>query len=80
MPEFEKAAFGGETGKVIGPVETQFGCHLILVEDKKEAKVRPFEEVQAQIHQQLIQGRQQEAYDAKVKELEAAYGVERREW
>ena len=80
VPEFEKAAFEGEIGKVLGPVETQFGCHLILVEDKKEASVRPFEEVQAQIHQQLIQGRQQEAYDAKVKELETAYGVERKEW
>lgn len=80
VPEFEEAAFGGEIGKVIGPVKTQFGHHLILVEDKKEAKARPFPEVQAQIHQQLIQGKQKEAYDAKVKELEAAYGVERREW
>lgn len=80
VPEFEKAAFGGEIGKTIGPVKTQFGYHLILVEDRKEAKARSFEEVQAQIHQQLIQGKQQAAYDAKVKELEDAYGVERKEW
>ena len=80
VPEFEKAAFGGEIGKITGPVKTQFGFHLILVEDKKEASKRPFEQVQAQIHQQLIQGKQQEAYDAKVKELEASYGVERKEW
>lgn len=80
VPEFEKAAFEGEVGKVIGPVKTQFGYHLILVEDKKEGSVRPFGEVQAQIHQQIVQGKQQEAYNAKVKELEAAYGVERREW
>ena len=79
VPEFEKAAFEGEIGTIIGPVETQFGFHLILVEDKKEASVRPFEEVQAKIHQQLIQGREQEGYDAKVKELEASYGVERKE-
>lgn len=79
VPEFEKAAFDGEIGKVIGPVKTQFGFHLILVEDKKEASVRPFEQVQAQLHQQLIQGKQQEAYDAKVRELEKAYGVERKE-
>lgn len=78
VPEFEKAAFEGDIGKVIGPVKTQFGFHLILVEDKKEASAQPFEQVQAQIHQQLIQGKQQEAYDAKIKELEAAYGVERK--
>ncbi|MCI8483396.1 MAG: peptidylprolyl isomerase [Lachnospiraceae bacterium] len=80
VPEFEKAAFEGEIGKVLGPVETQFGYHLILVEDKKEEKALPFEQVQAQIHQQLIQAKQQEVYDGKVKELETAYGVERKGW
>jgi len=76
VPEFEKAAFGGEVGTVIGPVETQFGHHLILVEDKKEPSQRSFGQAQEQIHQQLVQARQQEAYQAKVKELSEAYGVE----
>ena len=31
---FEDAAFNGEVGKVIGPVETQFGYHLIWVTRK----------------------------------------------
>lgn len=34
VPEFEKAAFNGEIGKVSEPVKTQFGWHLIMVEDK----------------------------------------------
>lgn len=79
VPEFEKAAFEGEVGKVIGPVQTQFGYHLILVEDKKEGSVVPFEQVQEQIHQQLIQNKQKDVYDTKVKELEAKYGVERKD-
>lgn len=79
VPEFEKAAFEGETGKVIGPVQTQFGYHLILVEDKKEGSVVSFEEVQGQIHQQLVQNKQQEVYETKIKELEAKYGVERKD-
>ncbi len=33
--EFEKAAFEGEKGQVIGPVKTDFGWHLIKVLDKK---------------------------------------------
>ncbi len=78
VPEFEKAAFGGEVGKVIGPVKTQFGHHLILVEDKKEASSHSFGQVQEQIHQQLVQAKQQEAYQAKVSELSEAYGVERK--
>lgn len=79
VPEFEKAAFEGEVGKVIGPVQTQFGYHLILVEDKKEGSVVPFEQVQEQIHQQLIQNKQKDVYDTKVKELEVKYGVERKD-
>ena len=35
VPEFEKAAFEGEKGKVLGPVKTKFGYHIIKVVDKK---------------------------------------------
>ena len=35
VPEFEKAAFEGEKGKILGPVKTQFGYHLIKVLDTK---------------------------------------------
>ena len=35
VSEFEKAAFEGEKGKVLGPVKTQFGYHLIKVLEKK---------------------------------------------
>ena len=35
VPEFEKAAFEGEKGKILGPVKTQFGYHLIKVLDRK---------------------------------------------
>ena len=78
VPEFEKAAFEAELNKVIGPVKTQFGYHLIKVEDKKDEEVTPFTSVQPQIHDQLVQMKQQEVYAAKIKELEAKYGVERK--
>lgn len=78
VPEFEKAAFEAEIGKVAGPVKTQFGYHLILVEGKKEASEKPFEEVKDQIAAQLIQIQQHKKYDEQVKELEAKYGVDRK--
>jgi peptidyl-prolyl cis-trans isomerase C len=31
VPEFDKVVFSGEVGKVLGPVKTQFGFHLIEV-------------------------------------------------
>ncbi|MBI3548212.1 MAG: peptidylprolyl isomerase [Elusimicrobia bacterium] len=31
VPEFDKVVFSGEVGKVLGPVKTQFGFHLLQV-------------------------------------------------
>lgn len=78
VPEFEKAALEGEIGKVLGPVQTQFGYHLILVEDKKEKKELSFAEVKDQLMDQLLQKKKQAVYAETVKKLEEKYGVERR--
>ncbi len=48
VPEFEEAAFNLELGVVSAPVKTQFGYHLIKVEDKTEAKTKAFEDVKEQ--------------------------------
>ena len=78
VKEFEKAAFEGEVNTVIGPVTTQFGSHLILVTDKKEATVIPYEHVQGEIYKQLLQDKQRTAYSEKVAELTDKYGVEKK--
>jgi parvulin-like peptidyl-prolyl isomerase len=33
LPEFETAAFAGKVGEIVGPVQTSFGWHLILIVD-----------------------------------------------
>ncbi len=35
VPEFEKACFEGQKGQVVGPVKTEFGYHVILINDQK---------------------------------------------
>jgi peptidyl-prolyl cis-trans isomerase C len=53
------------------PVQTQFGYHVILVEDIREAKVPSFDEVKPQLTQRV-----QAAYlDKYFKELRAKNGV-----
>lgn len=73
VPEFDQAAFAAEVGKVVGPVKTQFGYHLIKVEEKKEASVMPFESVKDQISGNLLQQKQNKVYTEKYKELHAKY-------
>jgi peptidyl-prolyl cis-trans isomerase C len=78
VPEFEDAAFGAEIGKVTEAVKTQFGYHLILVEQKNDPKEKSFEEVKETVTGQLIQEAQQKKYLDVVRELETKYGVERK--
>jgi peptidyl-prolyl cis-trans isomerase C len=35
VPEFEKVAFENDPGKIVGPVKTQFGYHVIKVTGRK---------------------------------------------
>ena len=35
VKEFEDAAFAGKKGEIVGPVKTEFGYHIILINDLK---------------------------------------------
>ena len=78
VPEFEKAAFEAAVGTVTGPVKTQFGYHLILVEDKKEKQALSYSEVKDQLYETLLTQKKQNVYMETIQKLEAKYGVERK--
>ena len=53
VPEFNDKVFSMTVGTVSAPVKTQFGFHLIYLEDKKSKKTRAFTEVKSFIEQRL---------------------------
>ncbi|PWR24768.1 peptidylprolyl isomerase [Zavarzinia aquatilis] len=72
VPEFAEAAFAAEVGKVVGPVKSQFGWHLILVEDKRKQAPPPFEDVKPQLKDMVAQ----ELTAARVDELKKGVKIE----
>ena len=54
VPEFSDAAFGMAPGNfTTEPVKTQFGWHVILVEDRKASEAPPFEQARQQITSEM---------------------------
>jgi peptidyl-prolyl cis-trans isomerase C len=51
VPEFANVAFKLNKGQISDPVKTQFGWHVLKVEDKRAKPVPKFEEVKPQIEQ-----------------------------
>jgi peptidyl-prolyl cis-trans isomerase C len=73
VPEFEKAAMALEPGSYTKqPVQTQFGWHVIKVEDKRPQQPPPFEQVEEQARSAVIRDK----YFALVKDARAAAKVE----
>ncbi len=73
VPEFSDVAFSLDNGKISGPVKTQFGWHVIKVEDKRTKPQPKFEEVKPQIEQYVVRKAQAEM----VQKLRAEAKIER---
>ena len=65
VPEFQDAAFALNKGEITTtPVKTQFGYHIIYLEDKKPESIAPFEKVKDQIVARM----RQEQFNNTIKE------------
>ncbi|WP_407177512.1 peptidylprolyl isomerase [Bradyrhizobium sp. STM 3562] len=67
VPEFSAVAFSLEPGKISDPVKTQFGWHIIKVEEKRNRKPPEFDQVKSQI-ETYVTRKAQADYVAKLRE------------
>ena len=79
VPEFDKAAFAQDVGKLYAPVKTSFGWHLVLVTEKIPAKAPSAADVEKAVNEQkpkladiarMVKNRQiQQSFQAYVQDL-----------
>jgi peptidyl-prolyl cis-trans isomerase C len=68
VPSFEKAIFNANEGEIVGPVESEFGYHVIEVTEIRAKSTQPLSEVETQIREQLSTDEQAEKFSTWVQE------------
>jgi parvulin-like peptidyl-prolyl isomerase len=75
VPEFDKLAFSLKKDELAEPVKTQYGWHVIqAISDISPAKVTPFDKVEDQIKQQLLQTKKNDKMTKWVEDVKKELG------
>ena len=77
VPEFDAACFSMEVGELRGPVKTQFGYHLIRLDDRRTSEPMKLADAHDAIRELLANEKRRKAYQSKVNQLKIMYPVNR---
>ena len=67
---FEDAVFAAKVGDIIGPVQTDFGYHIIKVTGITPARIRPFDEVKANIEADVKRAKASQKFAAAADQFQ----------
>lgn len=76
VEEFENVAFSLPINEISSAVKTQYGYHIIKVEEKFPGCTHELDEVKDQLKSQIQSQKQQVLYEKKQNELKKIYNVE----
>lgn len=77
VPEFKQAALALQPGELSpNPVKSQFGYHIIKAGQKEKASQRSFDEVKAQLMDQLLAEKKGDAFGTYLQQLRAGAVLE----
>jgi peptidyl-prolyl cis-trans isomerase SurA len=76
VPEFEKVAFSLEVGKISEPVNSRFGWHLILLDEKKSLSQDSLDAHRAELKERVLESKIQLRYKQWLRDLRARAFVE----
>lgn len=75
--EFEDACAQMDVGTVSAPVKTQFGYHLIRLNNRETGGKVKFTEAKEQIREALLAQKQQAAYQSRINQLKILFPVDK---
>lgn len=70
VAEFEQTLFSMEVGEISEPFETEFGVHIIQLQEIQEVEHLPFEERESQIRESILADLATPAYEEAIAELD----------
>lgn len=76
VPEFEQAVFSMNKGELKGPVQSQFGWHIIKLTDRVEPTQRSFDTVKSRIEERLILEKRSQNFRAYLQKLKGNVKVD----
>lgn len=76
VKEFDDKVFSMNVGEISEPVKTQFGYHIIKLNNINEAKTKSFDEVKEEVRAHVMQMKQMNAFKKVIDELKDKYKPE----